>query len=421
MNQLKSRLNTLRRQSGHKETHPQSPPDKPAIRERLQRLSVPQRSQTVTQSRCTDDALAALLGGRLIADGLILVEELVPTGTVHGRCAVERVPWEAFAVLGHKHERGHVFFMDAETTGLAGGTGTLVFLLGLARLDDHGLVLRQYFLTGFSGEAALLDSATEFIDNAGTLITYNGKSFDAPLLAARYRLAGTTDPFAALPHLDLLHPTRCAFASRWEDCRLQTAERRLIGFRRVDDLPGSLVPEAWFGWVRWGATQMLPKVLGHNRWDLVSLTALLSALGRCYRQPTAGDADILAIARHFLRRGDEQAAHRTLSENAGDLCDEGRLELARLCRRQGDWQRAIAIWHALAEAERPEALEHLAKYYEHVARDLSAAMHFTSRLQTLQPRDPAHRHRQARLQGKGTVPTALTELTQPVDSTVQSL
>lgn len=418
MSQLKSRLNTLRRQSGHEETHPQSPPGKPAIRERLQRLSVPRRSQTVTQSRCTDDALAALLGGRLIADGLILMEDLVPTGTAHGRCAVEGIPWEAFAVLGHKHERGHVFFMDAETTGLAGGTGTLVFLLGLARLDDDGLVLRQYFLTGFSGEAALLESAAEFSHDAGTLVTYNGKSFDAPLMAARYRLAGTMDPFAALPHLDLLHPTRCAFASRWEDCRLQTAERRLIGFQRVNDLPGSLVPEAWFGWVRGGATHMLPKVLEHNRWDLVSLAALLSALGTCYRQPSAGDADVLAIARHFLRRGNELAAHRALSENASHLCEQGLLELARLCRRQGDWQRAIAIWHALAEAEHPEALERLAKYYEHVARDLSAAMHFTSRLQTLQPRDSAHRHRQARLQGKRPVPTALKEPAQPADSTI---
>jgi uncharacterized protein YprB with RNaseH-like and TPR domain len=419
MSQLKSRLNTLRQQSGHEETHPQAQPNKSPMREQLQRLSVPRRSQAVTQTRCSDDALAALLGGRLIADGLILVEGFVPTGTPHGRCVVERDLSSTFGVLGHRHERGDVLFMDTETTGLAGGTGTLVFLLGVARLDDDGLMLRQYFLTGFSGEAALLNSATEFVHSAGTVVTYNGKSFDAPLLAARYRLAGITDPFAALPHVDLLHPTRCAFARRWEDCRLQTAERRLMGFRRVDDLPGSLVPEAWFGWVRRGATQMLPKVLEHNRWDLVSLAALLSALGRCYRQPTAGDADVLAIARHFLRRGDEQTAHRTLSENAGHLCEEGLLELARLCRRRGDWPQATAIWHALAEAEHPEALERLAKYYEHIARDLSTAMRLTSRLQTLQPRDPAHRRRQARLQGKRPVPTAFAGSTQPVDSTIQ--
>jgi uncharacterized protein YprB with RNaseH-like and TPR domain len=419
MSQIKSRLTTLRRQSGHEETHPQSQPGKPAIREQLQRLSVPRRSQTVAQSRCSDDALAVLLGGRLVADGLILVEDFVPSGMAHGRYTVERDLSGAFGVLGHRHESGDVLFMDTETTGLAGGTGTLVFLLGLARLDDDGLMLRQYFLTGFAGEAALLDSAAEFIDNAGTVVTYNGKSFDAPLLAARYRLAGITDPFAALPHVDLLHPTRCAFANCWEDCRLQTAERRLIGFRRVDDLPGSLVPEAWFGWVRWGATQMLPKILEHNRWDLVSLTALLSALGTCYRQPTAGDADVLAIARHFLRRGDEQTAHRTLSENADHLCEDGLLELARLYRRQGDWQRATAIWHSLAEAEHPEALERLAKYYEHIARDLNAAMRFTSRLQALQPRDPTHRRRQARLQGKQPVPAAFADSTQPVDSTIQ--
>src|SRR5690606_31598786 len=128
-------------------------------------------------------------------------------------------------------------FLDTETTGLAGGTGTVAFLIGLGRVEAGHLVVRQFWLTSFAGERDLLAAAGDWVDGVDGMVTYNGRSFDLPLVATRCRLAGASDRFSGLRHLDLLGPTRRAFARRWEDCRLTTAERRLLRFERVDDLP----------------------------------------------------------------------------------------------------------------------------------------------------------------------------------------
>jgi hypothetical protein len=200
----------------------------------------------------------------LVDDGLILVEETLPLGTPHGRERIETGLTEALGYLGYDIDgtAQSILIMDTETTGLAGGTGTVVFLLGLAKFTGANLILRQYFLTGFAGEAALLRQAGEFLDDARMLVTYNGKSFDYPLLQARYRPAGPADPFAGFQHLDLLHSTRRAYARCWPDCRLQSVERVLLGFQRRGDIPGAKVPEAWFAWVRRGVARDLATTAG---------------------------------------------------------------------------------------------------------------------------------------------------------------
>ena len=173
---------------------------------------------------------------------------------------------------------GRVLFLDTETSGLAGGTGTFVFLLGLARVRDEGLELSQHLATGFAGEAALLRALESALDCADCLVTYNGKSFDVPLLRTRLALARRPDAFAGKAHGDLLHATRRLLARGWPDCRLQTAEREALGFTRTDDLPGAQVPQAWQCWLRQGEAAPLAAVLAHNRDDLLSLAALLSRL-----------------------------------------------------------------------------------------------------------------------------------------------
>ena len=136
-----------------------------------------------------------------------------------------------------------LLFLDTETTGLAGGTGTLPFMVCLARIQAEQLQLGQWILTGFSGEAALLETVGSWIKPAAHLVSYNGKSFDVPLLVTRYRLARQADPFANKAHIDLLHLTRRACGHGWEDCRLQTAERLLLGFMRENDFPSHLIPQ----------------------------------------------------------------------------------------------------------------------------------------------------------------------------------
>jgi len=286
--------------------------------------------------------------------------------------------------------------LDTETTGLAGGTGTVAFLVGLAFLSEGVLVVRQYLMARFGAEEALLAEVARDLHGAGGVVTYNGKSFDGPLLAARFRLAGRSDPLGALPHLDLLHPVRRLFAGCLTDCRLATAERQLLGFVREDDLPGWQVPMAWLDYVRQGEAARLPAVVRHNRRDLVSLAALLPALGEAHGDPEAVGGDTLAVARAFAKAGEEGRALDLLERVRPRLDPAGLLELARLYRRCGRWEPAIAIWGGLADNGCRESLERLAKYHEHVRRDPRRALVHAAQLAG----SPEGDHRVRRLRAK---------------------
>lgn len=347
----------------------------------------------------SDERIAEMLGGKAVAEGLVLVERHLPLSHRHGQLALGEILAAPLAKLDPAAESAEgLLFFDTETTGLAGGTGTLPFLLGLARIEGERLSLAQFFLTRFKGEAALLDAARAWCTEARTLVSFNGKSFDAPLLSARFRLHRRPDPLARLRHLDLLPPTRAAFAQRWPDCRLKTAEQALLGFARAGDLPSHLVPQVWFDFVRAGNTARLPDILAHNRWDLVSLVALAARLARLYARADHPEADVVGIARRLLRRGEASSAHAQLERAQDHLDRRGLLVLAKLARRQGDWARAVGLWQQAAAQDCPEALLCLAKYYEHVARDRTAALACAERLAGLRP-GPDLARRLARLRG----------------------
>ncbi|MGB0714039.1 MAG: ribonuclease H-like domain-containing protein [Gammaproteobacteria bacterium] len=422
MADFRSRLDGLRRQSGSLPeisgaNGPAPTPERNTtpLRMRLQRMLTPRAVVTGRDARAGTPELAALVGGELVAEGVIATESVIPYGTRHGVVRLEGDITHGNALFGQDRadHDGDLVFMDTETTGLAGGTGTLVFLLGLARLAPDGLHMHQYLLTGFSGEPAMLAAAGRFLEDASTLVTFNGKGFDSPLLAARYRLAAMPDPFGPLQHLDLLHPTRRAFGSRWGNCRLQTAERQLLGYTRTDDLSGAEAPQVWFQWVRCGITQRLPALVEHNRRDVISLVALLHRLREAYDDPTRHDADALAVARHRAQHNGEDL-HAQLLAYAAGLDTTGLLELARAHGRKGEWAQATHLWHRIAEQDHPEALQRLAMYYEHVTKDMQTALTFTHRLCRLRPSDGCHQHRRRRLEHKlGMQSTTQTRLEFP--------
>jgi uncharacterized protein YprB with RNaseH-like and TPR domain len=334
-----------------------------------------------------------------VAEGLIVIDQRIPLSHQHGQGTLTPITTlqRPRPPVGQALPAEQLVFLDTETTGLAGGTGTVAFLLGVGRIDGNELRLRQFFLTGFRGEAALLQEAAAWTAGRPYLVTFNGKSFDVPLLTTRYRLARLQDPFAALHHVDLFHPTRRAFSSQWPDCRLQTAEKRLLGFQRVHDLPAHLVPETWFAFVRRGTTHRLPALLAHNRWDLVSLVALLPALTEAFSTPAERGADVVAIARYWRMQGDEGTALAHLQAHERQLDTTGLLDLALLYKRRQLWDAAVAIWQRLAERQCVPALEHLAKYYEHVRHDYRAACTLARQLQALDQRNTAYLQRMHRL------------------------
>ncbi|MFO1205564.1 MAG: ribonuclease H-like domain-containing protein [Burkholderiales bacterium] len=397
---LKERLAVLSRQGGATAAGavaPSSVVPASVTVERLQHLI--DRSAQRAARRCDEGAVAAMLGGARIADGVVLVERFFCSDYVHGDvplAALYEAPLDVLSDTGPVRP-SDLLFLDTETTGLAGGTGTLPFVLGLARFEPEGLRVRQYFLTGFAGEAAMLDHAQSWFDAAARLVTFNGKCFDVPLLATRFRLMQRRTSLPVMPHIDLLHPTRAAFGGIWPDCRLQTAEQRLLGFVRRDDLGGHLVPMVWADFIRCGRMDGVPRVLEHNRWDLVALSALLARLAGVLGGSYDAGADALGVARHRLRRGDEAGALRGLAEHVDSLSVIGLLELAQMHRRRGEWLCALPIWEQLAEQGVAPALERLAKYEEHIRRDFGAALTLTERLLARQGARPEHVRRRCRL------------------------
>jgi uncharacterized protein YprB with RNaseH-like and TPR domain len=354
------------------------------LSERLQRLI---SAQTDMPSRrvVSPEELARLLGGGLCADGVVAVDHFVPMSQSHGCipfCDINEASLD-FLAGGKAPPLDQLLFIDTETTGLAGGTGTVAFVLGFARIEDDVVHVRQYFLTSFNAEPAMLSDALTWIQEACHLVSFNGKSFDVPLLVTRYRLARIKSPVAWLPHMDLLHRTRTAFKRNWPDCRLQTAEQYLLKLSRHDDLPGYLIPQMWTDLLRRGETRGLRGVIEHNRTDVLSLIALAIVLGRTYAEPGQRHVDPLGVARAHRRVGDEASALRHLRDYGEELVDDAQLELAALYARGGQWEKAVTIWELLAARNVGLAMEKLAKHGEHRQHDFEGALRWTERMLAL--------------------------------------
>ncbi|MEA3638999.1 MAG: ribonuclease H-like domain-containing protein [Lamprobacter sp.] len=371
-----------------------------SLAERIRRLSV--AGPTRSQPRPTPEALADSLGAELIAPGLLQLERQRPLSQRHGRfqlakglsCCTRGEP--DLSRLSLPDAEGWRF-LDTETSGLAGGTGTWAFVVGIGRIQGAELCLRQYLLLELDAEAAMMARVQSELAAANLLISYNGKRFDLPLLETRLRLNGLSGLSDTLDHLDLLYPVRRAFARRWPDCCLARCEQRLLNVERDDDLPGAEAPAAWLDWLRAGSPARLGAVLRHNRLDLLSLAVLLPALAEVQSQPQAFGADLLSLARHLLRSGQAQEAERLLESHLLSLEPAAALVLAQLQRRRGAWSEAVSIWQRLAADAMADAavaaLVELAKYQEHVKGDLAQALAYAEQL----PDGEAHRHRRARL------------------------
>ena len=299
----------------------------------------------------------------------------------HGNAEISAIAESHAGPLGIVRPPQHWAFLDTETTGLAGGTGTYAFLIGIGEVAASGFCVHQFFMRDFSEEPALLAAVENFLARFDVLVTYNGKAFDAPLLETRYRMARRRVPHQRLEHLDLLHAARRLWKLRLKSCRLVELETAVLGFERQGDLPGELIPYYYFDFLRTHDALRLVPVFHHNRMDILTLgclTALvLAALGEPSRAPLAHPVDLYSLAAWVARIGKRESAlelyARALRAGLPQAVEERALwEKAALHKRGRDYTAAVALWQ---ELDTPEALEELAKYYEHRARDFSAALH----------------------------------------------
>jgi hypothetical protein len=220
-------------------------------------------------------------------------------------CGVAVVRQDVIPLPQLEPHPGNVAYLDTETTGLSGGAGTYVFAAAVARPIDSGLRVAQFFLPHPGMEAAFLHALRDELETATTLGTFNGGSFDLPVLRTRWVMARMPGEFANAPHVDLLTLVRALYRHRLESCTLRFVEERVLGYERDDPLPSALVPEAYFDFLHRGAREFLEAALEHNRLDVISLVHLHS---RLLRRLGGGDidmdaADWLALGRHRFRRG----------------------------------------------------------------------------------------------------------------------
>lgn len=289
-----------------------------------------------------------------------------------------------------------LLFFDLETTGLSGGAGTLAFLVGCAWFDAGALQLEQYLLTTYAAERTLLAHFADRVSECGTLVSYNGRTFDAPLLEMRWQFHRSRAPFAGKPHADMLHPARRLWRARAADpdggCRLSTLEDVLFDVKRVGDVPSFEIPSRYFRFLRSGDARPLEPVLEHNRYDLVSLAAVTArALALVeHGSPACRDGwERVALGRMFDRLGEGARAMECYEEAARDADRGVQVEaLARIAlrhrraRRHTEaaqaWQQVFALTESDRDGTRGRALardaaEALAVHEEHRARNLQAA------------------------------------------------
>lgn len=320
-----------------------------------------------------------------------------PAGHPHGAYRLEEalevdpqlLPWlgrdPALAGL----DLGRCAFLDLETTGLAGGTGTYAFLVGLGYFEGTRFVVRQFFLEDYDAEEAALHALAEALQPLRGVVTFNGKAFDLPLLETRFAMARRPFPLRGALHLDLLFPARRLWRERLESCALSSLEAEILGVEREGDVPGWVIPGLYFDYLRSRDARPLAPVFEHNRRDLLSLAALATRLARQYANPfhpEVEDArDLCALGAAFEGLGlTDRAAlcyERALAlALPSELRSRAMVRLGALYKRLQLRQDAVAIWQRLAGSGPNYTLMayvEMAKHYEHVARDYLEAERIT--------------------------------------------
>ncbi len=322
-----------------------------------------------------------------------LIDEYLEPHHHHGRAPIARalqVSTERLAQLALDTSLRDVdfrraLFLDTETTGLAGGTGTVPFLIGIAWFEDESMRIQQLFLPELGREPPMLHWLRERVKESSCVVSFNGKTFDWPLLRNRFVLNRVRAP-SLPPHLDLLHCARRVFRPRLKSVRLVELERRVLGMHRQDDISGALIPQLYFDYLDGGDVTPMAKVIEHNANDLIALAALVAELVGHFDEVHGGDdpRDHLAYAKVAERTGDRERA-RSFADaaarggGASSCTVEAWLLMGRMARRAGDIDgEEQALLSALAAAEdgalRAAVRLSLAKLYEHRRRDLQSAL-----------------------------------------------
>ena len=383
------------------------------------------------------DRVADVLGGRVVSNQhgrALVIDRRYESDRFHGRrrvadCDVANGDLLRLLDPGLPPPDGageRTLFVDLETTGLSGGAGTVAFLVGIGWFDLGAFQVRQFLLTSYAAERALLCAVAQCFDAAALLVTYNGKTFDVPVMETRWLFHRMPMPLESVPHFDMLHPARRLWRDRGDvaidsgGCRLGTLERVLCDVTRVGDVPGMEIPARYFRFLRSGDARPLEPVLEHNRLDLISLAAVAAhAIDLVeHGAPRCRDAaEVLALGKVYERAAAVDRAIACYEHAAADrqappeITGEALYRLGVRLRRDRRFAEAAEVWRRMLDVKgrgqvvrtlRRYATEALAVHHEHREKDLAGARELAMALlddEAFEQRDRA-RHRVARLDRK---------------------
>ncbi len=402
----------------------------PSLSDKLKSLGVQIGVQNLPQPRRAAYAIDQIVPGQFESTArgpIFFTERHYPPDYHHGQSPWRISPkreivaqWGADPRLAQAAEPDFVF-LDTETTGLAGGSGTYAFMVGVGRAEADRFRLIQFFMQDPQEEPALLTALADFVTPCTVLVTFNGKSYDAPLLNSRYIINGLDSPLESMAHLDLLPLARRLWRDYLPSRSLSYLEEHILKFPRTEeDIPGWLIPSVYFNYLRHGDARPLKSIFYHNAVDILAMAGLLNHINHMLAAPLDNEhthpLEIAAMARLFENLGYIDTADQLYRHSlTGDLPEPhywDTLErLSLMHKRQGNLAAAITLWEQAADGRQIYAHVELAKFHEHQQSEFTEALRWTEAAlnfintatcpPSLRQRWRAElKHRQARLQRK---------------------
>lgn len=361
-----------------------------SVKEKLERLVTLTRKDGGKAGRPQESA--PLAKGR---EPLRVIENPYRLETSYGKIPLAlslQVPGEILSFLSRDPEFGGLdlstsVMIDLETTGLSGGTGTVPFLVGLGYFRDGGFKVRQYFLGDIGEEGRMIRELGEFFGDMGfrSVVSYNGKAFDLPILETRFALQRTSCRLNGLPHLDFLISARQLWKHKYENCRLCHLAREIVQAGRDEDIPSAEIPGRYFQYLRTGDSSLIEPIIYHNEEDILSLLGLLVAgavLVSRAGEDGAEDADamdVFGVARMLDRAGEKGRSAQLLEKAlAGRLSPDvsllARKNLSDHFKKMRSWDKALPLWQEAVAADDISGFRELSMHFEHRDKNYEDAL-----------------------------------------------
>lgn len=371
-------------------------PQKPTISDKLKSLGIGKGTTHLAPPKPAQPSIDSIVAGSFLPTprgDVFAAEQTYPKDYIYGASPIlSSLPLSFISQWANDSQVSSLSvskfaFLDTETSGLSGGTGTYAFLVGAARFIGDQFVLKQFFMRDPAEEPALLEGLANFLAPCEALVTFNGKAFDAPLLRTRYKLHDTPCPFVDYSHLDLLPLARRLWRDRLESRALKYLEEHVLGLTRSsEEVPGYEIPWLYFDYLRTGDPRPLAGVFYHNAMDVVAMAALLAHMNEMLETPYEGKVqhglDFIALGKLFEDLGHWDDAARLFERGLESGLNESDFgvavrRLSSLQKKRGNQGEAVRLWEAAAKRGHLYAFIELAKHYEHKERNPKTALKWT--------------------------------------------